>query len=99
MSMFRELTYEADIDLVTGVQFCLLSPEEIKRRSVVEITTHDIYSGSEPVTNGVLDTRMGVVDSVKRCPTCGQKNTFCPGHFGHIDLAKPVFFVQFLDVI
>ena len=99
MSMFKELSYDATIETVTGVQFCLLSPEEIKRRSVVQITTHDIYSGSEPVTNGVLDTRMGVIDSSKRCPTCGQKNTFCPGHFGHIELAKPVFFVQFLDVI
>jgi DNA-directed RNA polymerase II subunit RPB1 len=28
-----------------------------------------------------------------------QKNTFCPGHFGHIELAKPVFYIQFFDII
>ena len=97
--MFKELSYSNDIDLVTGIQFSLLSPEEIRRRSVVEVLLHEIYVGNEPVKGGVLDSRMGVIDNNKRCPTCGQKNTFCPGHFGHIELAKPVFYIQFLDII
>ena len=27
----------------------------------------------------------------KVCKTCGQKNMNCPGHFGHIELARPVY--------
>lgn len=99
MSMFRELSYDEDIDIVVGVQFALLSPDEIKKRSVCEVVVHDLYNGSEPVHGGVLDMRMGVVDTSRRCPTCGHRNTFCPGHFGHIELAKPVFFVTYMDVI
>eukprot|EP00798_Chlamydomonas_sp_ICE-L_P019690 gene19690-26378_t len=99
MSMFKELAYSNDIDIVTGIQFSLLGPEEIRKRSVVEVVLHEIYSGNEPVKGGVLDSRMGVIDNNKRCPTCGQKNTFCPGHFGQIELAKPVFYIQFLDII
>jgi len=99
MTIFKELAPDQDIEVVTGVQFCLLSPEEIRARSVVEVVTHEIYSGSEPVQGGVLDSRMGVIDASRRCPTCGQKNTFCPGHFGHVELAKPMFYVQFLDIV
>jgi DNA-directed RNA polymerase II subunit RPB1 len=42
---------------------------------------------------------MGVIDHNKTCVTCGQKNTFCPGHFGHINLVKPIFYVQFFDTV
>jgi DNA-directed RNA polymerase II subunit RPB1 len=42
---------------------------------------------------------MGVLDHNKICQTCEQKNTFCPGHFGHIALAKPVFYIQFCDIV
>jgi DNA-directed RNA polymerase beta' subunit len=99
MSMFSGLSNDVDLSVVSGVQFGLLSPEEIRRRSVCEITTHELYQGSEPVPSGVIDTRMGITDSSKRCPTCGLKNTGCPGHSGHHEMAKPVFLVQFLDIV
>ena len=28
-----------------------------------------------------------------KCKTCGQKFGDCPGHFGHIELARPVIHV------
>ena len=31
---------------------------------------------------------MGVNDHGKICPTDGLDNKFCPGYFGHIELAK-----------
>ena len=43
MSMFQELDYNADIQRVSGVQFSILSPEEIRRRSVAEIYTNECY--------------------------------------------------------
>ena len=39
MSFFEELKYNSDIEKVVGVQFSVMSPEEIKRRSVAEIVT------------------------------------------------------------
>ena len=39
---------------------------------------------------------LGVVDRSSRCQTCAGNMTECPGHFGHIDLAKPVFHPGFL---
>ena len=38
-----------------------------------------------------MDPRQGAVDRSSRCQTCAGNMTECPGHFGHIDLAKPVY--------
>lgn len=99
MSLYKELSYDQDFDVVKGIQFCILSPDEIQKRSVAEITKSESYNGNEPVYNGLFDPRMGVIEHNKVCITCHQKHTFCPGHFGHINLAKPVFYVQFFDIV
>jgi len=99
MSIYKELSYNRDIDVVKGIRFCILSPDEITRMSVAEITKTDTYIANEPVINGLYDPRMGVLDHNKVCQTCQQKNTFCPGHFGHIKLVKPVFYFQFFDMV
>jgi DNA-directed RNA polymerase beta' subunit len=99
MSIYKELAYDKYISRIKGIQFCVLSPDEIRRRSVAEITRTDTYVGLEPVPHGLFDPRMGAIDHNRVCKTCEQKNTFCPGHFGHIELAKPVFYVQFADIV
>ena len=99
MSLYKELSYDRDFDHVKGIQFCVMSPDEIRKRSVAEITTTEAFNGTEPVYNGLFDPRMGVIDHNKLCVTCHQKNTFCPGHFGHINLERPVFHVHFFDTV
>jgi DNA-directed RNA polymerase II subunit RPB1 len=99
MSIYKELSYDQNIDLINGIQFSVMSSEEIKNKSVAEIVSTDTFAGNEPVIGGLFDPRMGVVDHNKICQTCEQKNTFCPGHFGHIELAKPLYYIQFFDTI
>lgn len=99
MSIYKELSYDQNIDLINGIQFSVMSAEEIKNKSVAEIVSTDTFAGNEPVIGGLFDPRMGVVDHNKICQTCEQKNTFCPGHFGHIELAKPLYYIQFFDTI
>ena len=94
--MFQELDYNADIQRVVGVQFSLLSPDEIRRRSVAEIYTNETYDGDVPVVGGLFDPRMGVLDHGKRCPTDELDNRHCPGYFGHIELAKKVFHIHYI---
>ena len=86
-------------DLITGVQFGIISPDEVLRRSVVEIITDKTNQGNNPVPGGVFDSRLGVIDSGKVCPTCKHTNLQCQGHFGHITLARPVYLYQFLEYI
>jgi len=102
MSIYPELSYndqKVEIQEVRGIQFSVLSPDEIIKRSVVEINKTDTYAGSEPIIGGLFDSRMGVLEHNRICCTCEQKNIFCPGHFGHIVLAKPVFHAMFFDIV
>ena len=40
--------------------------------------------------------RMGTYDRQYKCATCAGNKMDCPGHFGHIELSKPVFHVGFM---
>jgi len=90
---------EPDVKTVSSIQFSILSPDDIRGASVVEITKHDTYDKDEPIIKGLFDPRMGVTDMGKICKTCGQKNINCPGHFGHIELARPVFHYHFIKYV
>ena len=84
---------------IIGIQFSLLSPDEIIRNSVAEIKYKETYSGNKPKTGGLFDLRMGTLEPGLICPTDGLDNRFCPGYFGHMELVKPVFSYQFMDII
>ena len=84
---------------IIGVQFSMLSPEEIRKNSVVEVTTRDTYINNKPVPNGLFDSRMGVLEPGIICPTDGYTYIDTPGYFGHIELARPVFFIQHIKEI
>ena len=83
---------------VSGVQFSIMGPDEIRNSSVVEVTKHETFDKDVPVIKGLFDPRMGVTDMGKVCNTCGLTNKDCPGHFGHIELAKPFYSYQFIDI-
>ena len=51
----------------------------------------ETMEGGRAKLGGLMDPRQGVIDRVSRCQTCAGNMTECPGHFGHIELAKPVF--------
>ncbi len=48
---------------------------------------------------GLNDPRLGTIDRAFKCQTCGEDMFECPGHFGHIELAKPVFHIGFISKI
>ena len=76
---------EPDTSNIIGVQFSVMSPDEIRNRSVVEVTRHETYDKDTPVIKGLFDIRMGSTEMNKVCGTCHQNNILCPGHFGHIE--------------
>ena len=84
---------------ILGIQFGMLSPEEIENMSVCEITSRDTYINNKPVLGGLFDPRMGVQDPGLICPTDGHDYINTPGYFGHLTLAKPVFFIQYLTTV
>ncbi|TAJ44915.1 DNA-directed RNA polymerase subunit A' [Methanofollis fontis] len=82
------------------IEFGLLSPKEIREMSVRKIIWADTYDDDGyPYSQGLMDLHLGVIDPGMRCKTCVQKASDCPGHFGHIELAKPVIHVGYTRLI
>jgi len=84
---------------IIGIQFSLLSPHEIQKSSVAEINNRDTYINNKPVLSGLFDPRMGILEPGFICPTDGLDYIQTPGYFGHINLARPVFYIQYLATI
>ena len=84
---------------IVGIQFSILSPEEIRKGAVTEITSRDTYIGSKPVLGGLFCPYMGVSEPGMLCPTDGLDYMQTPGYFGRIELAMPVFYYQHLNTI
>jgi DNA-directed RNA polymerase II subunit RPB1 len=82
---------------VTSVQFGILSPDEVLKMSVADICSEVPYDEhGNPRFNGVNDPRLGVCSRDYRCVTCKGTSDECPGHFGHIELARKVYHANLL---
>ena len=98
----RDYEYHSNISKIKKVQFSLLSPDEIKNQSTCKIIDHTLYTPSQdgvsiPAPGGLYNLKMGAIDSNVICETCGQRSSLCPGHFGYIELAAPVFHMHFIS--
>ncbi len=83
--------------VIKGVKFGILSSEMIRKMSVTAIVTPEVYDENGiPIEGGVMDPRLGVIEPGQRCATCGNTLAQCPGHFGHLELAKPVIHIGFV---
>ena len=70
---------EPETNNVVGVQFnIMIATDEIKKRSVVEVTKHETYDKDIYIIKGLFDISMGTTDMDKICGTCGQNNINCP---------------------
>ena len=96
---FKETMPKNKSSKIIGIQFSILSPDEIRKGSVAEITSRDTYINNKPVIGGLFDPRMGVLEPGLICPTDGLDYMETPGYFGHIELARPVFYIQYLTTV
>lgn len=91
----------APLRTIKEIQFGLLSPEQIKGMSVCHIEYPETMDEAKlrPREKGLNDPHLGSIDRSFKCATCDEGMSVCPGHFGHIELAKPVYHVGFLNKI
>ena len=85
---------------VRSIVFSVLSPKMIKKMASAKIVTPELYDKEGyPVDGGLMDIRLGVIDPGLRCKTCGSKLKECIGHFGYIELARPIIHVKFVNIV
>jgi DNA-directed RNA polymerase II subunit RPB1 len=91
------------VQAVKQIQFAVLSPEEIRQMSAIleeqGITRPISEENGVPVEGGLADLRLGTTTRLHNCKTCGEGDAACPGHFGHVTLARPVFHVHFMSMV
>ena len=81
---------------IESVNFSVLTEDDAKKISVVNVTERLIYDDKGPVDNGLRDASLGPTarGSNAVCVTCGDNVSNCAGHFGHIDFALPLFHIN-----
>jgi DNA-directed RNA polymerase beta' subunit len=82
---------------VVGMQFGLLSPQEIERMAPKVITDNVAHAKNLPKLNGPNDPALGPADRRVRCRTCRDKWYGCMGHPGVIRLPLQVYHAGHVD--
>jgi len=73
------------------IDFGFLSPKMILDMATIKIEHAELYDpDGYPIDGGLTDLHLGVVDPGLRCRTCGGTIGQCLGHFGYLELVKPV---------
>lgn len=76
---------------IKSIEFGFLSPKTIKEMASIKIEQAELYDpDGYPIDGGLTDLHLGVVDPGLRCRTCGNTIGNCLGHFGYLELTKPV---------
>ena len=82
------------------ISFGIMSPKMIKKMACAKVVTPELYDKEGyPVDGGIMDIRLGVIDPGLKCKTCGSKLKECTGHFGYIEIARPVIHIHFAPII
>ncbi|MAG47511.1 DNA-directed RNA polymerase subunit A' [archaeon] len=82
------------------ITFGVLDPKFIRKMSAAKIVTPEVYDKEGyPVDGGLMDVRLGVIDPGLKCKTCTGRLKECMGHFGYIELARPVVHIKYLKPI
>ncbi|XP_057978200.1 DNA-directed RNA polymerase III subunit 1 [Malania oleifera] len=85
---------------IKSIQFSVLSEAEIMKSAEVQVWRGSYYdSNKKPIENGLLDPRMGPPNKTDVCATCHASFGDCPGHFGYLPLALPVYNIGYLSTI
>ena len=85
---------------IQSVTFGVFSLKQITGLAAAKIVTPELYDKEGyPVDGGLMDIRLGVIDPGLKCKTCGSKLKECIGHFGYIELARPIIHVKFVTII
>lgn len=83
---------------IKGIEFSVLGPEMIRKMSAVEIVRPETYDkDGYPLERGLMDPHLGTISPGLRCKTCGQNMKNCPGHFGSLELVRPVIHPKYSD--
>ncbi len=100
LMIYPKLVIKPKNTLVDRIEFGILGPDIIRKLVVAKITKTDLYDQEGyPIEGGLMDPRLGVVDPGVRCRVCAGRVGDCQGHFGYLDLTRPIIHVHYAKFI
>jgi len=100
LMIYPKLVIRPGSTKVDRMEFGVLSPDMIRKLVVAKITKTDLYDQEGyPIEGGLMDPRLGVVDPGVRCRVCAGRVGDCQGHFGYLDLTRPIIHVHYAKFI
>ena len=86
--------------MIDKIIFGILNPETVRKMAVAKISKTELYDQEGyPVEGGLMDPRLGIVDPGLTCRTCRGSIGQCKGHFGFLELTRPVVHVHYAKLI
>jgi len=96
MLIYPKLILKKEEQLVDKIEFGIINSDLIKAMNVAKISKTELYDQEGyPIEGGLMDPRLGVVDPGVRCRTCGGSIGECQGHFGYLELTRPIVHVHY----
>ncbi|RMZ76078.1 hypothetical protein DV737_g4960, partial [Chaetothyriales sp. CBS 132003] len=91
----------ATLRQVKEIQFGLFSAQETERLAVIDVEYPETMDEQRirARERGPNDPHLGTIDRNFKCATCEENQDVCPGHFGVIKLAQPVYHYGFLSKV
>jgi DNA-directed RNA polymerase II subunit RPB1 len=93
MEQGRQLIENVPQLIIEYNQLALFSYDELKKNGI------EITNASDRGPGSVNDPLMGVTENNQICGTCQADIKMCPGHFGYIELAEPIYHPSYIRTI
>ncbi|MBI2084258.1 MAG: DNA-directed RNA polymerase subunit A' [Candidatus Aenigmarchaeota archaeon] len=100
MLIYPKIVVDENLMKVSKLEFGIVSPEMVKSIAAAKLTKTELYDQEGyPIEGGLMDPRLGVIDPGVRCRTCGGNVGDCHGHFGYLELTKPIIHVHYSKIV
>lgn len=85
---------------IESILFSMFSEADMMKQSDVQVYRGSYYDANKnPKSNGLIDNHMGAPNKMTKCLTCNGSYLDCPGHFGYLSLALPVYNIGYLPTV
>ncbi|XP_010535561.1 PREDICTED: DNA-directed RNA polymerase III subunit 1 [Tarenaya hassleriana] len=85
---------------IKSIEFSIFSETEVMKAAEVQVWQGVYYdTNGKPIEGGLLDPRMGPPNKKGKCTTCDGNFQNCPGHYGYLKLALPVYNIGYFNNI
>ena len=99
MDSHRFSCSKASFSNIYSIQFGIWNPDEIKKYSIKNITFSKIGNKLRPSVDELTSDKFGVLEKNQLCSIDESNLINCPGYFGHVELTRPVYNINYLSIV